>query len=441
MKNPKSIAPGGHLSEAQLLRYRSGQLPPAEMHRLERHLLDCPLCSDALEGLEQLEPRQATAALSELGSRLASRLQEQPAEATPPYWRWAAAASVLLVAAVALFLLLDTRQLAEQQLSRQEAPQEQQPSSAPPSSEPQPQQPATEEAPLSTPDQPAPESISPLLAPERSPVEELQEEAAEEYPEVSPQVVEMADQEEIVAAPAAAPQPTQALDERVAGVAVEAPKRAKSRQPAAATGDSLPPAASEPAAPARAEQHALRLQSEKPAAPLQIRGTSGIGSGTKMLKGKVVEASTGEPLPGVAVRLKGSSTGTVTDIEGNYTLELPAADATLTISFVGYSEKQLLVDKATTQLVAALEEDVQALSEVVVTGYGTAPAADTPPPTAPRPEGGMRSFRKWVKDNMRYPEAALQTGLEGTVTVTFFVAANGRLSELQVPKPLGGGAG
>lgn len=83
--------------------------------------------------------------------------------------------------------------------------------------------------------------------------------------------------------------------------------------------------------------------------------------------GRVITGA-GEPLPGVSVLLKGTSTGTVTDVNGNFTLN--AAEGTLVFSFIGYKTIEVGIDNRSTVNVT-LEEDVTTLEQVVVVGYGT----------------------------------------------------------------------
>ncbi|CCH53990.1 TonB-dependent receptor [Fibrisoma limi BUZ 3] len=87
------------------------------------------------------------------------------------------------------------------------------------------------------------------------------------------------------------------------------------------------------------------------------------------ITGKVT-SDAGEELPGVSVVIKGTSTGTVTDASGNFTLNVPDNNAVLVFSFVGFQSKEVPVNNQTT-LNVTLATDVRALSEVVVVGYGT----------------------------------------------------------------------
>ncbi|TXK48898.1 TonB-dependent receptor [Pontibacter qinzhouensis] len=80
-------------------------------------------------------------------------------------------------------------------------------------------------------------------------------------------------------------------------------------------------------------------------------------------------------LPGVAIQVKGTSLGTATDIDGNYQLAVPDGNATLVISYVGYTSQEVPVRNRTT-INVTMAPDVKALKEVVVVGYGTQNKAD-----------------------------------------------------------------
>jgi len=87
------------------------------------------------------------------------------------------------------------------------------------------------------------------------------------------------------------------------------------------------------------------------------------------VSGKVTAADDNSSLPGVNVVVKGTSTGTTTDADGNYSIRVPDASSTLVFSFIGYTPFEAALNNRTTVDVA-LEADIQQLSEVVVIGYG-----------------------------------------------------------------------
>jgi TonB-dependent starch-binding outer membrane protein SusC len=91
--------------------------------------------------------------------------------------------------------------------------------------------------------------------------------------------------------------------------------------------------------------------------------------------GRVTSFAEGTSLPGVAVRIKGTSTGTVTDLDGRYQIQVPSGDAVLEFSFVGYNPEEVRVGTRST-IDVRLTEDIETLSEVVVVGYGTQRKSD-----------------------------------------------------------------
>ncbi len=90
------------------------------------------------------------------------------------------------------------------------------------------------------------------------------------------------------------------------------------------------------------------------------------------ISGVVIDKSTGEPIIGASILEKGTTNGTITDFDGNFTLEV-ADGATLVISYVGYATQTLA---ATANMNVLLSEDSELLEEVVVTGYTTQRKAD-----------------------------------------------------------------
>ncbi|WP_341841429.1 TonB-dependent receptor [Chitinophaga caseinilytica] len=89
---------------------------------------------------------------------------------------------------------------------------------------------------------------------------------------------------------------------------------------------------------------------------------------TQQATGRVTDARDGTPLPGVTVRIKGSTTGTITDANGSFKLNAPSG-AVLICSFTGYYNKEAIVGAG--PLHVALSADQKSLDEVVVVGYGT----------------------------------------------------------------------
>ena len=88
----------------------------------------------------------------------------------------------------------------------------------------------------------------------------------------------------------------------------------------------------------------------------------------QIVSGKVSD-ETGAVIPGVNILVEGTSTGTATDAEGKYTLEVPSPDATLVFSFIGYTTQRVKVGNQNV-IEISLGPDLKTLEEVVVMGYG-----------------------------------------------------------------------
>src|SRR5690606_18743129 len=89
----------------------------------------------------------------------------------------------------------------------------------------------------------------------------------------------------------------------------------------------------------------------------------------RSVSGRVTSAEDGEPMPGVNVVLKGTTTGTVTDVDGNYRLSVPSGSPVLVFSFIGFETQEVPVG-ARAVIDVTLNSDVSQLQEVVVVGYG-----------------------------------------------------------------------
>jgi TonB family protein len=169
-----------------------------------------------------------------------------------------------------------------------------------------------------------------------------------------------------------------------------------------------------------------------------------------LFKGKVVEAKSGSPLPGVAVLWKGHTNGTITDMNGDFILELPEKDAVLVYSFVGFKtekskgtgphriemkpsaipidmegvsssdaaiEQELHRQKDEQMKRSVLENESQDKREVfwVVEELASFP-------------GGRSALKRYLEDNIRYPDDARDGQAE--VLVQFTIKANGSVTDV-----------
>ncbi len=92
------------------------------------------------------------------------------------------------------------------------------------------------------------------------------------------------------------------------------------------------------------------------------------------IKGTVND-NNGQPLPGANILEKGTSNGTQTDFDGNFSLELSNENAVLVVSYLGFKTKEVTINQET-NIVITLEEDAASLDEVVIVGYGTVKKSD-----------------------------------------------------------------
>jgi TonB-linked SusC/RagA family outer membrane protein len=92
---------------------------------------------------------------------------------------------------------------------------------------------------------------------------------------------------------------------------------------------------------------------------------------TTQLKGKVVDAKDGSPIPNATIRIRGAKAGTASDMDGAFTLPVGFSKVTLEVSSIGYAPTIIAVATGS-PVVIKLEADTKALSEVVVTGVGVA---------------------------------------------------------------------
>ncbi|MES2265958.1 MAG: TonB-dependent receptor [Bacteroidota bacterium] len=103
---------------------------------------------------------------------------------------------------------------------------------------------------------------------------------------------------------------------------------------------------------------------------ITITGNSKEAAKAVKVTGKVLD-DTNQPLPGVSVKLKGTNLGTVTDVNGNFVLDLPNADGTLVFTFIGFTTKEVPLNGQIAVGNVQLAASQSSLNEVVVVGYGT----------------------------------------------------------------------
>lgn len=125
---------------------------------------------------------------------------------------------------------------------------------------------------------------------------------------------------------------------------------------------------------------------------------------SRTIKGTVVDKN-GEAVIGANVVVKGTSKGTITDVEGRFTLNGVPEKAVLSVTFVGYKSKEITLKSGQSQIKVELSDDAELLDEVVVVGYGTMKKRDL--------SGAVSQIKG--DDLMRGNPADLSQGLAGKI--------------------------
>jgi TonB-linked SusC/RagA family outer membrane protein len=144
----------------------------------------------------------------------------------------------------------------------------------------------------------------------------------------------------------------------------------------------------------------------------------------RTITGTVSSSDTKETLPGTSIVVKGTTTGTVTDIDGRYSISVSSAEAVLVFSFVGYVSQEILAGGQNT-IDVVLEPDKVSLDEIVVIGYGTVKKSDL--------TGSVSSVKAkdLVKVTSLNPEQSMQGRVTG-VQVTSTTGAPGASPTVRV---------
>lgn len=177
-----------------------------------------------------------------------------------------------------------------------------------------------------------------------------------------------------------------------------------------------------------------KSESKTESAPTAAKDVESFNYSTS-ISGKVTSSENNQPLPGVNVTIKGTTIGTVTDQDGNYNIEASDLLSTNSIVFssIGLVTEEVKIGKREV-LNIKLSEDIQQLSEVVVTRSSDSNDLNGIYKFA-QPEIGIVEFKKYLKENIHYPEDT--ESKPGRVVVTFDVDTNGTLSNFEIKRSLG----
>ena len=367
-----------HIGLDDFKRYRANQMSEAERNAFERELLKAPFEKEAFEGLQSLTDAQIDADLKELEAQVNLRKRKP----VWPYWTAAASLLLLLLTGILLNELKDKtiiQEVAQQspKIEVKEVPSlHQEPvviDSSIQSKEP--------ERLISPPKSSTQDDLSTLVAKSKdtSTPEDIQNEKSlismsEKPEEVTPLEASSFPHEEksqSIEVP---------LQGKVAGIRIRG--NSAIRKSMRQTGDSLP--------------------------------------GAGIVRRKVIDQETEEAMPGVTITEKGTLNGAITDVDGNFTLQLSgAADSTLVANFVGMKPLEFEASKDSL-IIARMKTDQLALDEVVVVGYGitkkesvtgSVSRVETKEPSSYQrvmPIGGFKMLREYLQQHAvlpnNYPE-------------------------------------
>ena len=166
-----------------------------------------------------------------------------------------------------------------------------------------------------------------------------------------------------------------------------------------------------------------------------------------MIKGRVTNEK-GEPLIGASVTYKGTNIGTITNMNGEFSLVKKDDKKRLTAEYIGYDPVEIRVDTSRTMLIA-MNENKQTLNEVVVVGSGAKKnkksttlgsvvkvEEQAEKEITPQPVIGKRSYQKYLKENLVRPADEKCAQVKGKVVLTFLVNKEGRPFYIKVKESL-----
>ena len=200
----------------------------------------------------------------------------------------------------------------------------------------------------------------------------------------------------------------------------------------------------------KAKDGALVIISKNPEATKVIEGvkfTQCVEPSEKkfILNGQVMKYPDKTPVPGASIIIRGTTDGTLADIDGNFQLPVKEGDVII-VSYVGLQTQQLHV-QSFANLVVWMKADVQPMEEIVVVGYASEEEKKQPVAKEevkqteeevifqvveqmPEFPGGMSEAMKFLAKNIKYPVAAQQAKIEGRVIVQFVVGKDGSVSDV-----------
>ena len=163
--------------------------------------------------------------------------------------------------------------------------------------------------------------------------------------------------------------------------------------------------------------------------------------------GHVTKKATGEDIPGSAIIIKGTTSGTITDSKGNYSINVPDKNAVLVFSFVGFKTQEIQVGSNTkinvefesnplaldfsggNKLDIREKNELETVQEDHHTGKNEVYRIVEDNPSYP---GGTEALHKFLMTNLQYPTEAKKKGIQGIVLVQYVIDSKGNVKQAKV---------
>jgi TonB family protein len=152
------------------------------------------------------------------------------------------------------------------------------------------------------------------------------------------------------------------------------------------------------------------------------------------ISGSVVDQN-GKIVKGAAILIKGTTSGTATDLEGNFNLTVPSESSVLVVSFVDLKTEEVTVGKKKKFQITleAEEKSREPKYQVSEDGYMVHNQIDQ----FPMPSAGIESWNQYLAKNIKYPQSAREAKVQGTVIVGFEVLEDGSITNVEVIRGIG----
>jgi TonB family protein len=399
---------------------------------MERMMLNDPFLSDAIEGLQEIkDPEKLKDTLSEIEDLIESNYGKR--RVLVPIYKnplaIAAVISLLIISAAVVLLVPDYRQkvqsllITEKDKEASELPESKaQEDVFSEKEEPQEEMIASDTSLQNFDEQPVLTNLDPALNAEQP------SESPESTEPVSPTSIDSSrvDEQDILIAGEGTPSIDQPIIDTVSIQLATNDVAGEAEQPEefAEIKDELISEDQDVAGAKRAAPETLARQTEMP----MLKEVSGI----------VTAQEDNQPIPGVNVIVNGTSKGTITNANGTYSLQLLEDENEIQFSFIGFQPYDLSVTNAGTYNVG-MSSDTEQLSEVVVIGYGAGDVRTEGSDKFAAPETSRTAYNRYLRDNLVYPDSAIDNNISGRVVVQFTVGTDGSISNLEVTRSLGFG--